>query len=119
MGYIWDISEDNASDKGNGNGANADINLEKNNSKKPREDYSKAVRKVLKEWLHKHLINPYPSDGEKLYLANKTGLTVLQVNKWFYNARRRDVKSLVDKSKHAKAVRIVLKEWLHKHLTNP
>ena len=52
-------------------------------------------------------------------MANKTGLTVLQVNKWFYNARRRDVKSLVDKSKHAKAVRIVLKEWLHKHLTNP
>ena len=27
-GYIWDISEDNASDTGNGNGANADINLE-------------------------------------------------------------------------------------------
>ena len=26
--YIWDISEDNASDTGNGNGANADINLE-------------------------------------------------------------------------------------------
>ena len=52
-------------------------------------------------------------------MANKTGLTVLQVDKWFYNARRRDVKSLVDKSKHAKAVRIVLKEWLNKHLTNP
>ena len=95
------------------------INYRKNNSKKPREDYTKAIRKVLKEWLHKHLTNPYPSDGEQLYLANKTGLTVLQVNKWFYNARRRDVKSLVDKSKHAKAVRIVLKEWLHKHLTNP
>ena len=124
------------------------VNYRTNNSKKPREDYSKAVRKVLKEWLHKHLINPYPSDGEKLYLANKTGLTVLQVNKWFINARRREFKSLIDKSKHAselkhelvdeqfvnagngnganddinyrkKNSKKPLKEWLHKHLTDP
>ena len=116
---ILGVSKDNASDAGNGNSANGDIDNRKNSNKKPHEYYSKAVLKVLKEWLHKHLNNPYPSDAEKLHLANKTGLTVLQVNKWFYNARRRDVKSLVDKSKHAKAVRIVLKEWLHKHLTNP
>ena len=72
------------------------INYRKKDSKKPREDYSKVVRKVLKEWLHKHLTNPYPSDAEKLYLANKTGLTVLQVDNWFINARRREFKSLID-----------------------
>ena len=86
------------------------INYRKNNSKKSREDYSKVVRKVLKEWLHKHLTNPYPSDGEKLHLANKTGLTVLQVNNWFINARRREFKSLIDKSKAIKESDIGLKE---------
>ena len=73
----------------------------KNNSKKSRENYSKVVGEVLKEWLHKHLTNPYPSDEEKLDLAKKTGLTVLQVNNWFINARRREFKSLIDESKQA------------------
>ena len=125
-----DISGDNVSDAGNANSANVVINFRKKNSIKPHFSYSIAVRKVLREWLHKNLTNPYPSDAEKLHLANKTGLTALQVHNWFLNARRREFKSLIDKSKHAnnskkprmvysKAVRIILKEWLHKHLTNP
>ena len=47
---------------------------------------------------NKHLTNPYPSDDEKLQLANKTGLTVLQVHNWFTDARRREFKSLIDTS---------------------
>ena len=96
--YIKGLSEDNASDAGNDKSVNGDIDYIKNNSKKHRVDYSKAVRKVLKEWLHKHLTNPYPSDDEKLQLANKTGLTVLQVHNWFTDARRREFKSLIDTS---------------------
>ena len=98
---ILGVSKDNASDAGNGNGANGDIDNRKNSFKKPHEYYSKAVLKVLKEWLHKHLINPYPLDAEKLHLANKTGLTVLQVDNWFINARRREFKSLIDQSKQS------------------
>ena len=64
-----------------------------------RFSYPKAVRKVLREWLHKHLTNPYPSEEEKLELAEKTGLTVLQLNNWFINSRRRKFKSLIDKSR--------------------
>jgi hypothetical protein len=64
-----------------------------------KSKHAKAVRIVLKEWLNKHLTNPYPSDGEKLNLANKTGLTVHQVHNWFKNARRREFKSLIDNSK--------------------
>ena len=32
-------------------------------------------------------------------LAEKTGLTVLQLNNWFINSRRRKFKSLIDKSR--------------------
>ena len=88
------ISGDNVSDAGNTNSANVVITFRKKNF-----PYSTAVRKVLREWLHQHLTNPYPSDGEKLHFAKKTGLTVLQVNNWFINARRREFKSLIDKSK--------------------
>ena len=95
-----DISGDNVSDAGNANSANVVINFRKKNSIKPHFSYSIAVRKVLREWLHKNLTNPYPSDAEKLHLANKTGLTVLQVHNWFMNARREEFKSLIDKSKH-------------------
>ena len=145
---ILGISGNNASDAGNANSANVVINFRKKNSIKPHFSYSIAVRKVLREWLHQHLTNPYPSDAEKLHLANKTGLTVLQVNNWFINARRREFKSLIDKSKQAselknelvdeqfdnagnenganddidyrkKNSKKTLKEWLHKHLTNP
>ena len=100
------------------------INYRKNNSKKPREDYTKAIRKVLKEWLHKHLTNPYPSDGEQLYLANKTGLTVHQVHNWFKNARRREFKSLIDKSKQASELKNELvdeqfdNELINEHFVN-
>ena len=77
--------------------ANGDINYRKNYSS--RFSYPKAVRKVLREWLHKNLTNPYPSEEEKLELADKTGLTVLQLNNWFINSRRRKFKSLIDKSR--------------------
>ena len=107
---ILGISGNNASDAGNANSANVVINFRKKNSIKPHFSYSIAVRKVLREWLHQHLTNPYPSDAEKLHLANKTGLTVLQVNNWFINARRREFKSLIDKSKAIKESDIGLKE---------
>ena len=36
---------------------------------------------VLKQWLHENPNNPYPSETEKLSLASRTQLTLLQVNK--------------------------------------
>jgi len=40
-------------------------------------------------WLEQHENNPYPTAEEKQLLAQRTGLTVLQVSGWFKNARGR------------------------------
>lgn len=43
----------------------------------------------LKDWLHNHKKNPYPSKQDKLALAMLTQMTLTQVSTWFANARRR------------------------------
>uniref|UniRef100_A0A1I7U4Y5 Homeobox domain-containing protein n=1 Tax=Caenorhabditis tropicalis TaxID=1561998 RepID=A0A1I7U4Y5_9PELO len=43
----------------------------------------------LKEWLHAHRKNPYPSKQDKVLLAVSTQMTLTQVSTWFANARRR------------------------------
>lgn len=43
---------------------------------------------VLIRWLEEHPYNPYPTKGEKHYLAFYAGMTQRQLNDWFANARR-------------------------------
>lgn len=45
--------------------------------------------KVLKEWLYHNTTNPYPSEAVKVGLMEESGLSLLQLNNWFINARRR------------------------------
>jgi len=59
-----------------------------------RYNFSTDVANVLKLWLKDHLDKPYPTDSEKKMLAEKTNLTVDQINSWFINARRRIVPQL-------------------------
>ncbi|TPX39382.1 hypothetical protein CcCBS67573_g10672 [Chytriomyces confervae] len=55
-------------------------------------DAGAVVSRVpLYQWLIQHRDAPYPTDKEKLDLAKKTGMTVLQINHWFVNSRRRKV----------------------------
>jgi hypothetical protein len=44
---------------------------------------------VLKEWFYKHSHSPYPTEDEKERFTKELSLTILQVNNWFTNARRR------------------------------
>jgi hypothetical protein len=44
---------------------------------------------TLKEWFFRHSDNPYPTEEEKEEFTRKLALTLLQVNNWFTNARRR------------------------------
>ena len=62
--------------------------------KQRRANYPKHITEHLKQWLHEHIMNPYPSEEEKHMLSELTGLDNVQVNNWFINARRRILPSL-------------------------
>ncbi|TPP57611.1 Homeobox protein PKNOX2, partial [Fasciola gigantica] len=42
--------------------------------------------------------HPYPTEDEKRQIASQTNLTLLQVNNWFINARRRILQPMLDAS---------------------
>ncbi|CAJ0939878.1 unnamed protein product, partial [Mesorhabditis belari] len=68
---------------------------------KKRGIFPKPATNIMRQWLFQHLTHPYPSEEQKKQLANDTGLTILQVNNWFINARRRIVQPMIDQSNRA------------------
>ncbi|XP_047434378.1 homeobox protein Meis1a [Mugil cephalus] len=68
---------------------------------KKRGIFPKVATNILRAWLFQHLTHPYPSEDQKKHLAQDTGLTILQVNNWFINARRRIVQPMIDQSNRA------------------
>ena len=83
--------EGESSGGGGGNGKSA-------KRPKKRGIFSKAATNILRAWLFQHLQHPYPSEDQKKQLGAETGLTILQVNNWFINARRRIVQPMIDQT---------------------
>merc|ERR1719367_2516197 len=105
------ISGDNISEAGDASNASVgsgdgtdgcddDDSTRKKNDKK-RGIFPKVATNILRAWLFQHLTHPYPSEDQKKQLAQDTGLTILQVNNWFINARRRIVQPMIDQSNRA------------------
>ena len=64
--------------------------------KQKRGVLPKHATEALRSWLFNHLGHPYPSEDEKRNLSSTTGLTLLQVNNWFINARRRILQPMME-----------------------
>ncbi|MBF0208028.1 MAG: homeobox domain-containing protein [Oligoflexia bacterium] len=58
-----------------------------------------AARNKLKLWFSAHVMHPYPSTEEYRILAKDTQLTLKQVADWFFNVRKRQWQSQLEKAK--------------------
>ncbi|XP_006032876.1 homeobox protein PKNOX1 isoform X2 [Alligator sinensis] len=80
---------------------NQDLNIlhqDDGSSKNKRGVLPKHATNVMRSWLFQHIGHPYPTEDEKKQIAAQTNLTLLQVNNWFINARRRILQPMLDSS---------------------
>ncbi|PIN18988.1 Transcription factor MEIS1 [Handroanthus impetiginosus] len=61
--------------------------------KKKKGKLPKEARQTLLEWWNLHCKWPYPTEADKIALAETTGLDQKQINNWFINQRKRHWKS--------------------------
>ncbi|KAE8688328.1 Homeobox protein knotted-1-like 2 [Hibiscus syriacus] len=61
-----------------------EFSKKKKKGKLPRE-----ARQMLLEWWNVHYKWPYPTEADKITLAESTGLDQKQINNWFINQRKR------------------------------
>lgn len=66
--------------------------------KQKRGVLPKHATSIMRSWLFQHIVHPYPTEDEKRQIAAQTNLTLLQVNNWFINARRRILQPMLDAS---------------------
>uniref|UniRef100_T1IS95 Homeobox domain-containing protein n=1 Tax=Strigamia maritima TaxID=126957 RepID=T1IS95_STRMM len=66
--------------------------------KQKRGILPKHATSIMRSWLFQHIVHPYPTEDEKRQIAAQTNLTLLQVNNWFINARRRILQPMLDAS---------------------
>ncbi|XP_078442445.1 homeobox protein knotted-1-like 2 [Wolffia australiana] len=64
--------------------------------KKKKGKLPKEARQKLLNWWELHYKWPYPSESEKVALADSTGLDQKQINNWFINQRKRHWKPSED-----------------------
>uniref|UniRef100_UPI00398E623C homeobox protein PKNOX1-like n=1 Tax=Pristiophorus japonicus TaxID=55135 RepID=UPI00398E623C len=81
---------------------NQDVNVlhqdNENSPKNKRGVLPKQATNIMRSWLFQHIAHPYPTEDEKRQIAGQTNLTLLQVNNWFINARRRILQPMLDAS---------------------
>nr|XP_061801379.1 homeobox protein PKNOX2 isoform X3 [Nerophis lumbriciformis] len=74
------------------------LDSEDKKSRNKRGVLPKQATNIMRSWLFQHLMHPYPTEDEKRQIAAQTSLTLLQVNNWFINARRRILQPMLDAS---------------------
>lgn len=74
------------------------LHADDGSSRNKRGVLPKQATNVMRSWLFQHIGHPYPTEDEKKQIAAQTNLTLLQVNNWFINARRRILQPMLDSS---------------------
>lgn len=74
------------------------LHTDDGSGKNKRGVLPKQATNVMRSWLFQHIGHPYPTEDEKKQIAAQTNLTLLQVNNWFINARRRILQPMLDSS---------------------
>ncbi|XP_026886655.1 homeobox protein PKNOX1.1 isoform X2 [Electrophorus electricus] len=74
------------------------LSADDSSSKNKRGVLPKQATSIMRTWLFQHIGHPYPTEDEKKQIASQTNLTLLQVNNWFINARRRILQPMLDAS---------------------
>ncbi|WCJ20149.1 Homeobox protein knotted-1-like 1 [Euphorbia peplus] len=64
--------------------------------KRKKGKLPKEARQQLLDWWSRHYKWPYPSESQKIALADSTGLDQKQINNWFINQRKRHWKPSED-----------------------
>ncbi|CAN0921979.1 Homeotic protein knotted-1 [Linum grandiflorum] len=80
--------------------------------KKKKGKLPKEARQKLLSWWELHYKWPYPSESEKVALAETTGLDQKQINNWFINQRKRHWKPSED-------MQFMVMDGLHPPHQNP
>ncbi|GMI90187.1 KNOTTED1-like homeobox gene 6 [Hibiscus trionum] len=65
------------------------LKMEFSKKKKKKGKLAKEARQRLVEWWNVHKKWPYPTEADKIELAETTGLDQKQINNWFINQRKR------------------------------
>ncbi|CAO2817718.1 unnamed protein product [Amaranthus hypochondriacus] len=79
--------------------------------KKKKGKLPKEARQKLLSWWELHYKWPYPSESEKVALAEATGLDQKQINNWFINQRKRHWKPSED-------MQFMVMDGIHPHNPN-
>uniref|UniRef100_A0A336MYW4 CSON006615 protein n=1 Tax=Culicoides sonorensis TaxID=179676 RepID=A0A336MYW4_CULSO len=96
--YAAQLSPCNSSDELDDDDDDLGSNFSNNSGSKrqKRGILPKQATSVMRAWLFQHLVHPYPTEDEKRAIAAQTNLTLLQVNNWFINARRRILQPMLE-----------------------
>lgn len=89
-------SEDDDDGCGSAPSSHAGGNGSTRKARQKRGVLPKQATSIMRAWLFQHLVHPYPTEAEKNQIASQTNLTLLQVNNWFINARRRILQPMLD-----------------------
>nr|ADK26527.1 HERMIT-like protein 1 [Petunia x hybrida] len=71
----------------------------------------KEARQILLNWWTCHYKWPYPTEGDKIYLVESTGLDPKQINNWFINQRKRHWKP-------SENMQYMVMEHIHGHFSD-